>query len=67
VEVDFNPDLDFSQFKTYAYIGGVKHLVMLQLNLELINDRVHRAVQRELTKKGLRTWWCVTGRTARCK
>jgi hypothetical protein len=23
VEVDFNPNLDFSQFKTYAYIGGV--------------------------------------------
>lgn len=54
VEVDFNPDLDFSQFKTYAYIGGVEHLVMLQLNPELINDRVHRAVQRELTEKGLR-------------
>ena len=53
VEVDFNPNLDFSQFKTYAYIGGVEHLVMLQLNLELINDRVHRAVQRELTTKGL--------------
>ena len=54
VEVDFNPNLDFSQVKTYAYIGGVEHLVMLQLNPELINDRVHRAVQRELTKKGLR-------------
>jgi Domain of unknown function (DUF4136) len=54
VEVDFNPNLDFSQFKTYAYIGGVEHLVMLQLNPELINDRVHRAVQRELPKKGSR-------------
>jgi hypothetical protein len=54
VEVDFHPNLDFSQFKTYAYIGDVEHLVMLQLNPELINDRVHRAVQRELTKKGLR-------------
>jgi len=54
VEVDFNPNLDFSQFKTYAYIAGVEHLVMLQLNPELINDRVHRAVQRELTTKGLR-------------
>jgi hypothetical protein len=54
VQVDFNPNLDFSQFETYAYIGGVEHLVMLQLNPELINDRVHRAVQRELTKKGLR-------------
>ena len=24
VEVDFNPSLDFSQFKTYAYIGGTE-------------------------------------------
>lgn len=54
VEIDFNPSRDFSQFKTYAYIGGVEHLVMLQLNPTLINDRVHRAGQRELTKKGLR-------------
>lgn len=54
VEVDFNPNLDFSQFQTYAYIGGVEPLVILQLNPELINDRVRRAVQRELTKKGLR-------------
>ena len=74
VEVDFNPNLDFSQFKTYAYIGGVEHLVMLQLNPELINDRVHRAVQRELTKKGLREVQpsenpdlVVTGQTARCR
>ena len=29
IEVDFNPDLNFSQFKTYAHIGGVQHLVML--------------------------------------
>jgi hypothetical protein len=42
VEVDFNPNLDFSQFKTYAYIGGVEHLVMLPLNPDLINDRAAR-------------------------
>ncbi|HEY1470952.1 MAG TPA: DUF4136 domain-containing protein [Candidatus Acidoferrum sp.] len=54
VEVDFNPELDFSRFKTYAYIGGVEQLAVLQLNPELINDRVHRSVQRELNKKGLR-------------
>ena len=41
VEVDFNPNLDFPQCKTHAYIGGVEHPVMLQLNPELINDRVH--------------------------
>jgi len=54
VEVDFDPNLDFSTFKTYAFIGGVEHLVMMQLNPQLINDRVHRAVEREMTKKGVR-------------
>lgn len=54
VEVDFDPNLDFSKFKTYAYIGGVENLVMMQLNPDLIDIRVHRALQREMTKKGLR-------------
>jgi hypothetical protein len=54
VQVDFNPEIDFSRYKTFAYIGGVENLVMLQLNPELINDRVHRAVTREMTAKGLR-------------
>lgn len=54
VQVDFNPDVDFSKYKTFAYIGGVEKLVMLQLNPELIRDRVHRSVTRELTAKGLR-------------
>jgi Domain of unknown function (DUF4136) len=51
---DFNPDLDFSKYKTFAYIGGVESLVMLQLNPDLLNNRIHRAVVRELTAKGLR-------------
>jgi hypothetical protein len=54
VEVDFDPNLDFSRFKTYAYIGGVDKLLMMPLNPDLINNRVHRALQREMTKKGLR-------------
>jgi hypothetical protein len=54
VQVDFNPEIDFSRYKTFAYIGGVEKLVMLQLNPELIHNRVHRAVTRELTAKGLR-------------
>ena len=54
VEVDFDPNLNFSDFKTYAYFGGVEHLVMMQLNPKLISDRVHRAVQRQMGKKGLR-------------
>jgi hypothetical protein len=54
VKVDFNPEIDFSKYKTFAYIGGVENLVMQQLNPELIQDRVHRAVSREMTAKGLR-------------
>ena len=51
---DFNPNLDFSKYKTFAYIGGVESLVRMQLNPELLNNRMHRAVVRELTAKGLR-------------
>src|ERR1700745_2535093 len=50
----FNPNLDFSKYKTFAYIGGVESLVRMQLNPELLNNRMHRAVVRELTAKGLR-------------
>jgi len=52
--VDFNPNLDFSKYKTFAYLGGVESLVRLQLNPGLLNNRMHRAVVRELTAKGLR-------------
>jgi hypothetical protein len=53
-EVDFNPDLDFSKYKTFAFVGGVENLMMFQVNPDLVSERVHRAVTRELTKKGLR-------------
>jgi hypothetical protein len=52
--VDFNPNLDFSKFKTFAFIGGVENLLMFEVNPGLVTDRVHRAVNRELTQKGLR-------------
>jgi len=51
---DFNPNVDFSKYKTFAYIGGVESLVRMQLNPELLGNRIHRAVARELTSKGLR-------------
>lgn len=54
VVVDFDPNIDFPKFKTFAYIGGVDSLVMMQINPDLIKNRVHRAVTRELVKKGLR-------------
>src|SRR5271169_3119273 len=54
MNVDFNPDLDFTKYKTFAYIGGVEHLVMEQLNPTEIRDRVHEMVARELTNRGLK-------------
>ncbi|HXR32611.1 MAG TPA: DUF4136 domain-containing protein [Verrucomicrobiae bacterium] len=52
--VDFNPNLDFSRYKTYAFIGGVENLVAIQLNPELIENPLHHTVARELDKRGLR-------------
>jgi Domain of unknown function (DUF4136) len=52
--VDFNPNLDFSKYKTFAFVGGVENLLMFPVNPDLISERVHRAVTRELTGKGLR-------------
>jgi hypothetical protein len=51
---DFDPNLDFSKFKTFAFIGGVEQLVRMQLNPDQLNNQIHRAVTRELTAKGLR-------------
>jgi len=52
--IDFDPNLDYSKFKTFAYLGGVEHLAMLPLNPEQIHDEIHAAVARELTKRGLK-------------
>lgn len=54
VVVDFDPNLDFSKYKTYAFIGGVENLVAIQLNPDLIENRMHHSVARELDKRGLR-------------
>jgi hypothetical protein len=54
VVVDFDPNLDFSRYKTYAFIGGVENLVAIQLNPELIENPLHHTVSRELDKRGLR-------------
>jgi uncharacterized protein DUF4136 len=53
IATDFDPNLDFSRFKSFAFIGGVEQLVRMQLNPDLLNNRIHRAVSRELTAKGL--------------
>jgi hypothetical protein len=54
VAIDFDPNLDFSKYKTFAYIGGQEQLLRLQLNADQLNNQIHRAVVRELTNKGLR-------------
>ncbi len=51
--VDFDPQVDFSKFKTFTFIGGVENLVMLQIDPDLMYTRIHRVVVRELEKKGL--------------
>jgi Domain of unknown function (DUF4136) len=51
--VDFDPQVDFSKYKTFGFIGGVGNLVMLELDPDFIYTRIHQNVVRELTKKGL--------------
>jgi hypothetical protein len=51
--VDFDPQIDFSQYKTFGFIGGVGNLVMLELDPDFIYTRIHQNIVRELTKKGL--------------
>jgi Domain of unknown function (DUF4136) len=52
--VDFDPSLDFSKFKTFAYIGGANTLEFRQLNPNLITDRVHAGVAQALVQRGLK-------------
>jgi hypothetical protein len=54
VATDFDPSLDFSKYKTFAYIGGVENLDRMQMNPDLLGNRIHRSVTRELTTRGLR-------------
>jgi Domain of unknown function (DUF4136) len=52
--VDFDPNLDFSKYKTFAYIGGVNTLEFRQLNPDAMSERVHAAVAQALTVRGLK-------------
>lgn len=52
-KVDFDPNLDFSKFKTFAYIGGRNMLELRQLNPDRINNDVHREVAKALIVRGL--------------
>jgi hypothetical protein len=52
--VDFDPNLDFSKFKTFSYIGGANMLEFRQLNPDYITDRVHSGVSQALIQRGLK-------------
>jgi hypothetical protein len=52
--VDLNPNLDFTKYKTFAFIGGVEHLTMMQLNPDQLRDTIKDSVSRALTQRGLK-------------
>ncbi|HKN75368.1 MAG TPA: DUF4136 domain-containing protein [Candidatus Acidoferrum sp.] len=54
MNVDFDPGLDFSKFKTFAYIGGVNTLEFRQLDPNFISNKVHAGVSQALTQRGLK-------------
>lgn len=54
VATDFDPTLNFSRYKTFAYLGGTEMLLRMQLNPDQLNNHIHRSVARELMGKGLR-------------
>jgi hypothetical protein len=54
MSIDFDPNLDFSKFKTFAYIGGKNTLDIQQLNPDRISNDVHAGVAKALTERGLK-------------
>jgi Domain of unknown function (DUF4136) len=52
--VDFDPNLDFSKFKTFAFIGGTNTLEFKPLNPNRIRDSVHSGVAKALVARGLK-------------
>jgi hypothetical protein len=54
MNVDFDPSLDFTKYKTFAYVGGKNTLEFRQLNPDEISDRVHAGVAQALSARGLK-------------
>ena len=52
--VDFDPSLDFSKYKSFAYLGGVNTLEFRQLNPDYITNKVHAGVSKALIAHGLK-------------
>jgi hypothetical protein len=51
--VDFDPQADFSQFKTFALGRSTIKSNMPELNDELVKKKIDEAVRTELSQKGL--------------
>jgi hypothetical protein len=52
-EIDFDPEADFTQFKTFALRRGTIHSRKPELNNELVHKKVDAALRTHLTAKGL--------------
>jgi len=50
--VDFNPNLDFSKYKTFAFIGGVEQTVRMQLNPAQLNNQITRPTAHTMVITG---------------
>ena len=52
-EIDFDPETDFTRFKTFALHGGTIHAAKPELNNDLVRKKVEAAVRARLVAGGL--------------
>ena len=54
VDIDFDPAVDFAQYKTFAWRGGNIHTNYPGLDNTLVQKRIREAITARLVAKGLR-------------
>ncbi|MEP7364919.1 MAG: DUF4136 domain-containing protein [Acidobacteriota bacterium] len=52
-EIDFDPEVDFAEFKTFTIHRGTIHTKKPELNNDLVRKKVEEALRARLTAKGL--------------
>lgn len=52
-EIDFDPEVDFTQFKTFALRRGTIHTKRPELNNDLVHKKVEAAIRAKLVAKGM--------------
>lgn len=52
-EADFDPDTDFSQFKTFSVRRGTIRSKSPEINNDIVRKKVESAIRAQLTAKGL--------------